>query len=149
MFKALKKLFRNKPPKPIVPFVDPVLGEFAFDDDLGWKTRLIFGDTEAELVLGSDGEKPPDEMLQTARMWLSNWHLEKPRILDYIRKELRQWTVEPDLPDPDRFVLQSINVLWPDEPNTCMIYLDYPGDEIRLWHVTLNRTTPRGFAYDD
>ena len=132
-------------------FVDSVLGEFAFDNDLGWKKRIDFGNGEAELVIGSDGEIPTDEMIQTARFWTENWSSEKPRILNYIRKELEleEWTFEPDLPIPDRFTLQSVIVLWPDAPNTSMIYLDYPGDEIRSWHVTFNGTTPRGFAYDD
>ena len=149
MFQKLKALFRNTPRQPIEPFVDPVLGEFAFDNDLGWKKRIDVGETQAELVIGSDGEIPSDEMTQTARLWVANWCSEKPRLLEYIRNELAGWTFEPDIPDPLRFTLESINVLWPDQPNTCMIYLVYPEDEFRAWHITLDGTTPRGFAYDD
>ena len=149
MFQKLKSLFRSTPREPIVPFVDPVLGEFAFDNDLGWKKRVHIGDTEAEVVIGSDGEIPSDEMIQIARMLVANWSSEKPRLVEYIRNELAGWTFEPDIPDAARFTLESINVLWPDYPNTCMIYLNYPGDEYRAWHITLDYTTPRGFAYDD
>lgn len=151
MFSKLKALLTKKPRAPIMPFIDRGLGEFEFDDDLGWKKRVDFGDVEAELVIGSDGELPSDEMIETARMWTEKWCSEKPRILGYVRKELRDgdWTFEPDLPNPDRFVLQSINVLWADEPKLSMIYLEYPGDEIRCWHVTCDGTTPQGFAYDD
>lgn len=153
MFQKLKALLRTKPKPPIAPFVDSVLGEFVFDSDLGWKKRIRFGDGEAELVIGSDGEIPSDEMIRTARMWVQNWSSEKSRILDYIRNELRQWTFEwsfePNLPDPDRFLLESVHVLWPHDPAACMIYFDNPGDRIRAWHITLDGTTPRGFAYDD
>ncbi|MEX2168877.1 MAG: hypothetical protein WD851_06180 [Pirellulales bacterium] len=149
MFQKFKALFRNAPRQPIVPFVDQVLGEFTFDNELGWKKRIDVGDTEAELVIGSDGETPSDEMVRTARTWVANWCSEKPRLIEYIRNELLGWKFEPDPPNPIRFTLQSINVLWPDQPSTCMIYLDYPGDESRAWHITLDGTTPRGFAYDD
>jgi|GEM_PF-1204259 len=149
MFQKIKALFRSTPRQAIVPFVDPVLGEFAFDADLGWKKRVHIGDTEIEVVIGSDGEIPSDEMVRIARMWVQNWTSEKPRLLDYIRNELAGWKVEPGIPDPDRFTLDSINVLWPDHPNTCMIYLNCPGDEYRGWHITLDDRTPRGFAYDD
>jgi len=148
MFQKIRSLFKTRPRLPAAPFVDPVLGAFEFDSDLGWKKRLDFGETEAELVIGSDGEIPSDDLIRTARLWVQRWRSEKPRILDYIRNELRQWTFEPNLPDPDRFTLQSVHVLWPHEPNACMIYLDYPGDEDRSWHVTFDGTTPRGFAYD-
>lgn len=149
MFQKIKSLFRSTPPQPIVPFVDPVLGEFAFDNDLGWKKRIDVGETEAELVIGSDGEIPSEEMVRTARWWVSNWCSEKPRLIEYIRHELCGWTFEPDIPDPVRFTLESINILWSDKPNTCMLYLEYPGDEYRAWHITLDDTRPCGFAYDD
>lgn len=149
MFHKLRALFRSPPRGPIVPFVDPVLGEFAFDSDLGWKKRVYVGDTEVEVVIGSHGERPPVEMVRIARMWIANWNSEKPRLLEYIRNELAGWTFESNIPDPARFTLESINVLWPAHPNTCMIYLTYPGDEYRAWHITLDGATPRGFAYDD
>lgn len=137
------------PREPIASLNDPVLGEFAFDKELGWKKCVHVGDSEAEVVIGSDGELPSDEMIRIARMWVANWTAEKPRLVQYIRKELAGWTFEPDIPDPDRFTLESINVLWPDHPNTCMIFLSFPGDEDRAWHITLEGMKPQGFAYDD
>ena len=148
MFRALTKLLR-KPEPPRAPFVDQALGEFAFDRDLGWKKQVVLGGKKAELVLGSDGDAPSEEMLQTARSWVSGWSAELPKMIEYIRTELRKWAGEPSLPDPDKFEVESVNILWRDKPNASMIYFHYPGDDIRLWHVTFYGFEPHGFAYDD
>ena len=148
MFRALGRLFQKEEP-PKEPFVDPVLGQFSFDRDLGWKKQLVLGDTQAELVLGSDNEPPSEEMLRTAKSWVDEWRSQLPKIIDYIRSELRGWAGDPNLPTPEKFEVASINILWRDKPETSMIYFHYPGDDIRLWHVTFQRFEPQGFAYDD
>ena len=150
MFRVLRSLFRQVR-VPAAPFVDEVLGTFRFDTDLGWKTLVTINGAEVELVIGSDGEEPSHDMIRTARMLASEWPNRWPLLLDYMGNELEGegWKMEPDLPNPERFILQSINVLWPDAPTTSMAYFDYPGDDIRLWHITLDGFTPRGFAYDD
>lgn len=149
MLGSLARLFRKKPPRPTEPFVDEVLGEFTFDCDLGWKKQVVLGGQRAELVLGSDGETPSVAMLQTARSWLESWNSQLPRILDYIRSQLREWSGEPSLPEPEKFEVESVNILWKDKPDACMIYFHYPGDDIRGWHVTFYGFEPHGFAYDD
>jgi hypothetical protein len=148
MFRALNKLFR-KEEAPKEPFVDPVLGQFTFEHGLGWKAQVVLGERQAELVLGSDGEAPSGEMLQSAKTWLDQWPSQHPKIIEYIGRELRGWSDEPNLPVPDKLEVESINLLWSDKPTTSMIYLHYPGDDIRVWHVTFDGFEPKGFAYDD
>ena len=148
MFRALSKLFR-KEEAPREPLVDPVFGQFVFERDLGWKTQVVLGNTKAELVLGSDGEPPSEQMLRTAKSWVDEWHSQFPKIIEYIRRELGGWADEPNLPVPERFRVESINILWRDKPETSMVYFHYPGDDIRAWHVTFQRFEPQGFAYDD
>ena len=148
MFRALNKLFR-KEEVPKEPFVDQVFGRFTFERGLGWKAQIVLGGKPAELVLGSDGEPPSTEMLRTARSWWDQWPSQYPRIIEYIRHELRDWSNEPNLPVPDKLEVESINLLWSDKPTTSMIYFRYPGDDIRAWHVTLQEFEPQGFAYDD
>src|SRR5260221_535 len=135
MFRAPTKLLRKDRP-PMEPFVDKGLGRFTFDRDLGWKKQIILGGKEAELVIGSDGEPPSDEMLQTAKSWLDGWPSEFPKIINYMRTELRNWSDGPNLPQPEKFEVESINILWRDKPSASMIYFHYPSDDIRLWHVT-------------
>ena len=55
MFRALGKLFR-KEDAPKKPFVDPVLGQFSFDRDLGWKQQIVLGDALAERENARDGK---------------------------------------------------------------------------------------------
>lgn len=150
MFRAFARLFHTKS-VPKRPYWDPVLGEFAFDPDSGWTKRVRLDGRDVELVLGSEGNPPPAAMLETARFWLAEWPRERPKVVDYIRRELQRndWSGEPGLPDPDKFELESINLLWSDSPHICMLYFHYPGDDVRLWHVTFDGFTPRGFAYDD
>lgn len=148
MFRTLGKLFR-KEEAPKEPYVDEVLGQFSFDRDLGWKRQIVLGDTSAELVLGSDGEPPSEQMLRTARSWVEQWPSQFPKIIEYIRSEFRHWSDQPNLPVPDKFEVESINILWRDKPETSMVYLHYPGDDIRAWHVTFHGFEPQGLAYDD
>jgi hypothetical protein len=101
------------------------------------------------MVLGSDGEPPSNETLLTAKSWLDKWPSQRPRIIEYIRRELRGWSGEPDFPVPDKLEVESINLLWRDQPRTSMIYFHHPGNDIRAWHVTFDGFEPRGFAYDD
>lgn len=148
MFREIKNLFsKSQEPKP--PFVHPVLGTFDFERDLGWKTKIVLEGCEAELILGSDGEPPPDLMLQTATAWVNNWQTQHPNIVQYIRNELQGWSNEPNLPIPEKLEVKSINLLWTSQPTTSMIEFNYPGDDIRIWHITFEGFTPNGLAYDD
>jgi hypothetical protein len=148
MFRSLTKLLR-KPETPKEPFVDRTLGQFAFERGLGWKKQILLGGRGAELVLGSDGDPPSDEMLQTARSWIDAWPTQFPKIIEYIRHEFSGWVGEPNMPVPEKFEVESINILWSNKPDTSMIYLHYPGDDIRLWHVTFHAFEPSEVAYDD
>ena len=147
MFRFIADLFRT-PSLPQAPFVDPILGEFTFDSDLGWKRTVVIDNSDVEIVLGSDGEPPDAAMLQTARSWVQTWPTQKSRMIDYARGEILNWVIEPNPPSADDLIIQSINILWPDDPETCMIYFQNPGDDIRLFHLTLNGLEPGGFAYD-
>jgi hypothetical protein len=129
----------------------PPLGPFEFERKLGWKTQIALGGKHADLVLGSDGEPPSDEMLRTAKWWLHNWSSQQSKIIEYARRELRfnDWSHEPNLPEPEKLEVESVNILWRDTPTTTIIYFSYPGDDLRAWHVTFEGFEPRSFAYDD
>jgi hypothetical protein len=148
MFRLPTKLFRT-PVVPKEPFVDKILGPFAFQRGLGWKKQILLGGKGAELVLGSEGEPPSDDMLQTARSWIDAWPAQFPKIIEYIRHEFPGCAGEPNLPAPEKFEVESINILWRNMPGTSMIYFHYPGDDVRRWHVTFHRFEPSGVAYDD
>lgn len=126
--------------------MDKTLGQFTFDPDLGWTKQVALGARQIELVLGCDGVPPSEAMLQTARSWLEGWSSQFPRILDYIRAQTRNWA---NPPQPEEFEVESVNILWTDKPNACMIYFHRPGDAFRLWHITFYGFEPRGFAFDD
>ncbi len=147
VFRLFTNLFRS--PTPPEPFIDSVLGDFEFETGLGWKRVVQVENSDVELVLGSDGECPNELMLNCARSWLDDWQSEKTDLLNYIRREIDSWTVEPDPPSAEKLRIRSINILWPEQPQTCIIYFQNPGDEIRLFHLTLNGHEPLGFAYDD
>ena len=149
MIRWLRSLIRKREIVEPSSFVDPVLGEFSFDQSLGWKKNIMLGTVDAELVLGSNGEAPPNEMLETARSWVADWILEFPKIREYIRSELGNWIIEPNLPSPDDFEVESINFLWKQKPTTSMIFFHVPDDEFRMWHVTFEGFEPKGLAYDD
>ena len=137
---------------PTAPFVDHVLGQFKFKPGLGWTKIIAIGSEEADLILGSDGEPPSEDMLNTARRWVGAWATLKPEVIEYIRHQLLDstWTEEPNLPNPDHLVVESINLLWADDPRTTAIYFTDPSDaDERAWHVTFdglgaraNLTTP-------
>ena len=147
MFRFLANLFR--PPTKPDPFFDDRFGEFQFANDLGWQTMARFGDSNAELVLGSDGENPSEEMLAAGKAWIDDWDDEFPRLIEFIRNEIETWTFEPDPPIAENLTIDSLNILWPNLPNICMIYFTDPNDDIRHYHLTLDGRTPNGFAYDD
>jgi hypothetical protein len=148
MFRALAKLFR-KPQAPKQPFVDDLLGEFAFDRDLGWKKEVLLGGTRAELLLGWDGEPPSEEMLKTARSWIEEWPNQFPKIIEYIRQAFPVWVGDPTMPVPERFEVESIQIAWRKEPRTSMIYLHYPGDDIRGWRIIFHGFEPSWIGFDD
>lgn len=50
MFYAFRKLFCKESASE--PFVDALLGQFAFERNLGWKKQIALDDKQAELVLG-------------------------------------------------------------------------------------------------
>jgi hypothetical protein len=148
MFRGLSKLFRSDN-APKEPFVDEVLGEFTFDRELGWKKQIVLAGKDTELLLGSDGEPPSAEMLATARSWVDEWPSQHPKVVDYIRAAFREGSDKPNIPIPDKFEIDSINIMWRDKPTMSMIYLHYPGDDIRLWHLTFDGFEPKGIGCDD
>jgi hypothetical protein len=146
----------NRVPKvklPVAPFIDQALGRFDVDESGLWTAHVQLGGREAELVLGSDGEPPSEEMLRTARAWVNEWPARYPQIINYIGLELRKWhSNRQDVSNslhPERFEVVSIDLLWRMRPNTAMVYFNYPGDDFRLWHATFEGFEPKGFAFDD
>src|SRR5437899_4229379 len=110
MLRKLAKWFHRED-APKTPFEDTVLGRFEVDRDVGWKKRIPLAGRDAELVLGSNDEPPPAEMLQMARSWVEAWPARHLKIIDYIRAQLRDWSDEPELPVPEKFEIESIQFL--------------------------------------
>lgn len=148
MLRSFLSFFQQQkvPPE---PFVDPVLGEFQFDRDLGWKKEVAFGEMKAELVLGSEGESPSVEMVQTAREWVAEWPSRRSGVVEYIHGQLQKRKNMPHFPTVDDLHLESINVLWPNRPRASMIYFRDAKDETRAWHASFEGTEPKGLGCDD
>jgi hypothetical protein len=135
--------------QPDAPYHHPVLGSFEVVPDIGWgKTVQIDGRT-VKLHLGSNGELPKQEMLDCMQYWIDNWTSRRTEINSYINKECKEWLLYATAPSADQLLLSSIDVLWPDHPWSCIMYLDLPGDEYRLFHISFDGHSPTGFAFDD
>ncbi|MEM9413787.1 MAG: hypothetical protein AAGA30_21945 [Planctomycetota bacterium] len=148
MFRFLKNFFRT--PATPEPFFETSLGvSFCFETDLGWEATVQLDGSKATLVLGSNGERPNQQMLVTALFWIDEWKIEFPKLMGYIRSEIESWRFEPNPPVVENLNVDSLNILWPDQPNTCMIYFTDPHDDIRHYHLTLEGRTPISFSYDD
>ncbi|CAL1124925.1 unnamed protein product [Cladocopium goreaui] len=89
-------------------------GEFAFEQRLGWKKRILLGRIEAEIVFGSDGEPPSGTLVHSAKAWIEAWENQLPKIHEYIRAEFGNWADEPNLPDPRKLEVESLNFIWKD-----------------------------------
>ena len=147
MFRWLRKSSRSRTPRE--PILDPVLGALNPRDGKGWSARLHLDGKEIELLIGADDGPPMDEMIETARMWTREWNAQYPRVVDYLRKELSPLVEMGESLDPEKFVVETIQIQWSKRPNTCMLYLSYPGDEWRLWHIDFDGLDPSGLAFDD
>lgn len=148
MFGRIKQLFRQSEP-PAYPYIHPSLGAFAFERGTGWKRVCPIEGRRVEVVIGSDGELPSQQMADTARDWVENWEVLRPFVVDYIEREVSSWQPNWHPPSTARLLLSSINVLWTDLPTTAMLYFDDPEDNIRCWHATYRGREPQGLAFDD
>ena len=148
MFKRLLSYF-NAPRLPDAPYHHPVLGKFDVVPDIGWGTTMQLAGNTVKLHLGSDGDLPKQEMLNCLQYWIDNWTKRRSEINAYITEECKNWLLYDTAPAADQLLLSSIDVLWPDHPWSCMMYLDLPGDEFRLFHISFDGHNPTGFAYDD
>lgn len=149
MFRWVKHIMRKGVNAPKV-FIDPALGTFQFEKRLGWRRRIRLDNVhDVDIILGSDGEPPSQEMLRTVGTFIDKWSLLRQVICDYVRIKLRteEWVSEPKLPDPDELVVISIAVLWRDNPHVSLIEFEAFGDD-RVWHVTCSGDKPVAFAYD-
>lgn len=131
------------------PYVHPLLGAFEFDSDLGWRRNFRLDGRDVDVVIGSDGDAPSEDMVNTAADWVSHWAVLRESVIDYADKELSTWKPEWHPTVANRLELSSINVLWPDSPTTTMLYFDDPQDDTRSWYATFEGRKPTGFAFDD
>lgn len=149
MWNRIRQWIAPANPPPQYPYVHPSLGSFDFDAELGWKRVCAMDGRDVEVVIGSDGEMPSEEMATAVESWVLNWPKRRQEVHEYIGKELSAWRPEWHPTSADRLALSSINVLWPDSPDTVMLYFIDPEDDIRLWHATYRGREPLGFAFDD
>ncbi len=144
-----RRLFENfmRPKISVAPFHHPVLGAFDFVQDVGWEKSIELDGRRVELNLGSNGEMPNQSMLDCLQYWIGNWVTRRSEINEYMMQEGRSWYPHDTTPDASQLLLDSIEILWPEKPWTCMVYLELPDDE-RHFHVTFDGRVPIGFAYD-
>jgi hypothetical protein len=133
----------------VEPFADKSLGRFEFDREVGWKGRIWLSGMSVEIVLGPCGQTPSERTLQMARSWVNEWPARYPQIVEYIRLQFAKWPKDAVPLAAERFQVESIHLVWPNEPTTSMLYLSYPGHEFKGWHITFRGFEPRGLAYDD
>lgn len=147
MLKRLLAYFA-RPRRLVVPYIHPELGRFDFVPEIGWEKNIDFDGRRIDLYLGSKGEIPNQSMLDCLQYWIDNWAKRRLEINAYITLQGQSWFPHDTPPVADELLLSSIEILWPETPWTCMIYLDLPGDDERLFHITFNGHVPTGFAYD-
>ncbi len=146
MLKWLQKAF-NKKARSSAEIDD--LGSFEFESGIGWRKTIRLDSFDVEIVIGSSGELPSQEMIETARMWKSRWNALHQQAIEFIQRELATevWADEPDHPRGVELTPQSIEILWEHEPTNSMIFFQRLNDE-RAWHVTFRKEIPIGFAFD-
>lgn len=147
MLKRLLTYFAS-PKRPAVPFHHPELGTFEFTAGVGWGKTIDIDSRPVQLYLGSDGEMPSQAMLDCLGYWINNWMTRRPEFNEYIDHECQSWPPHDIGPKANRLLLSSIEILWPEKPWSCMIYLNLPGDDERQFHLTFDGRVPTGFAYD-
>ncbi len=130
------------------PFNHPELGAFDLVPEVGWEKSIDLDGRRMQLKLGSNGELPNQGMLDCLRYWIDNWVTRRAEINEYITQEGRSWFPHDTAPEASQLLLSSIEILWPENPWTCMVYLDLSEDDERHFHITFNGHVPVGFAYD-
>jgi len=133
---------------PDASFDHPDLGSFDFVPEIGWGKSIDFDGHPIQIYLGSNGEIPNQSMLDCLRYWIDNWVKRRPGINEYIARKGRSWIPHDTPPEANELFLNSIEILWPENPWTCMIYFVLREDDERRFHVTFNGYVPTGFAYD-
>jgi hypothetical protein len=133
---------------PEVPYHHPELGTFDFTAGVGWGKTIDIDGRHVQVYLGSNGQMPSQPMLDCLGYWISNWMTRRPEFNEYIDQECRSWPPHDIGPEANRLSLSSIEILWPEQPWSCMIYLNLPGDDERQFHLTFDERVPIGFAYD-
>ncbi|MFM8397224.1 MAG: hypothetical protein ACKOAH_05280 [Pirellula sp.] len=68
---------------------------------------------------------------------------------DQGRSALRTWPEEELRFAPQELKIQSIYILWKDNPTACVIYFDLNDEDYRQFHMTFDGLTPTAFTYDD
>jgi hypothetical protein len=148
MLDRLAKFFRRRA-VPVEPFIDEVLGDFLFVRDIGWQKKVLLEGRLVNLHLGSCGENPSDEMRDTAKYWVNNWESRRHELNQYMESALRTWPEEELRFAPQELKIQSIYILWKDNPTACVIYFDLNDEDYRQFHMTFDGLTPTAFTYDD
>lgn len=133
---------------PTGTYCHPKLGIFEFVKGVGWRRFLDIDGEGVEVILGSNGELPNSTMLECLECWISNLGNRRSEINDYIELECRSWPPHDLGPEADRLILSSVELLWPEKPWSCMIYLALPEDDERQFHISFDGVVPTAFAYD-
>ncbi len=139
--------FFARPKIAVAAFNHRELGAFDFVQDVGWEKSIDFDGRRIVINLGSNGEEPNQSTLDCLQYWIENWVARRSEMNEYMTQQSRSWYPHDSAPDASQLFLTSIEILWPEKPWTCMVYLELLDDE-RYFHLTFDGHVPVGFAFD-
>ena len=150
MFQWFKRKRKPAPPllPPPPPHHDEVLGTIEWNaEDDGWVATVRLAPHPFRILIGGD-DRPDERLLAHARdIFTAPEKLLGP-LNDLLRKEAHEL---PDWTDEIRGLhLDRIALLWPDDPDDGIMYLDGPDTGGRQWQCDLADRQPAGsLSYDD
>ena len=145
--KKLLGLFRR--PEPAVKAIDhQSLGHVVWEREDWWKGSFSFEGNTIEFFLA--GHDQPDPVCTAACLEaIASFSLIRDRVSAFIAQEIpKHGYLQLDL-SVDDFVIESINFMWPNKPDYCMILFDNAKDEYGMWNCELIKGEPKHLNRDD
>lgn len=150
MFSWFKR--KGTPAPPLLPpppaHHDEVLGTIEWNpEDDGWVATVHVAPHPFRILIGGD-ERPDEHLLAHAR----DIFTAPEKLLAQLNELVRKEAIElPDWADEvSRLHLDRVALLWPDEPDGGIVYLDGSDTDGRLWQCDLDdRKLTGSLSYDD
>ena len=150
MFDWFKRKRRSAPPlpPPAAPHDDDVLGTLEWNaEDDAWVATVRLAPHPFRILIGGD-DRPDERVLAHARDIFTAPEKLVGQVNDLLRKEadrMSDWTDEIR-----GLYLDDVALLWPDEPDGGIVYLEGPDTGERRWQCDLKDRQPaEPLSYDD